>query len=329
MSKTLTIEELPPYGFTNSEWMYPVSTKIPPNMKIGGKPPDLATYRAWVQELAEELAQHVWPMRDSAKATWVGAARDTAMQLTQDDFVLLEDLKPTLYMPILGRANEAGTEFHHRWFFDVEDGYVIDPNSQPPAFKQWGQDHGKYDPSLPDDLTRKLFEDFNWDGTYASGELALQLKQYMQRPRAYQVAQLLGAFNYTYQFAHSAVSPALVNGHALQSTVAACHTYLKFKNDLAQYPGAAEYWAQFTVDVGDRRVFAGVHYPSDCIASWFCTLRLARHIFDDGADDARQFLWHAITNKSLVYAGIRQMIADDSDSSYAARLDWLAAEMGR
>ncbi len=75
---------------------------------------------------------------------------------------------------------------------------------------------------------------------------------------------------------------------------------------------------QFAVDIGDRRVFAGVHYPSDNISSWYAALRIIPHIFD--GQSAATFLWTAITTKSLVYGALLEHIAAHPSSPYRAPL---------
>lgn len=62
---------------------------------------------------------------------------------------------------------------------------------------------------------------------------------------------------------------------------------------------------QYMVDWGDRRVFAGVHYMTDNIASWWLAMTFVPFLFHDRpeiADLARQ----AIITRSRVYRDIQQ-----------------------
>jgi hypothetical protein len=68
---------------------------------------------------------------------------------------------------------------------------------------------------------------------------------------------------------------------------------------------------RFLIDTGDRRVFAGLHYPSDNVGSWFVAMRLCRHVYGEHAEEVRLGLWEAIRTHSVVY----QAILDASGSA--------------
>ena len=86
---------------------------------------------------------------------------------------------------------------------------------------------------------------------------------------------------------------------------------------------------QYMVDIGDRRVFAGVHYPSDNLASWFCALRLCDHFFSTAGQDAKTLMWEAISQHSAVYKAMASAIAKDANSPYAAPMKRLKEEADR
>lgn len=325
MNESLSISKLPPYGFINSEWMVGLGTAVPPGFELHGSPATVSQFRAWVADLASEIAENLWPMFDRPSGTWRGGAAETAIALTEADLELLEPLRLHLTSPIEAR----GVGAMHREFFDEEDGFVIDVAATPPSFRPVGSSYAKYDDLLPPGIVLKIRTAFRGDGIKASGELDLQLKQYLQRPRAFQVAALFGRNAYTYQWAKSAVSPSLVSGHALQASIAGCYAYLACKTDLSNTQDSVRYWSQFTVDMGDRRVFAGVHYPSDNLASWFTALRLAPHIFASQASDARNFLWQAISQRSAVYAAMKEASESEPFSPYVKPLQWLSDEASR
>lgn len=71
---------------------------------------------------------------------------------------------------------------------------------------------------------------------------------------------------------------------------------------------------QFGVDIGDRRVFAGVHYPSDNLSSWILALRLGREVFADPR--VWLFLAEAIQKRSAVY----QTLVSSGKSAYSDAL---------
>jgi hypothetical protein len=58
------------------------------------------------------------------------------------------------------------------------------------------------------------------------------------------------------------------------------------------------------VDWGDRRVFAGVHYMTDNIASWTLARRLIPFLFRSNAHEVENFAVQAISRHSQVFADI-------------------------
>ena len=93
------------------------------------------------------------------------------------------------------------------------------------------------------------------------GTFALQIKERLQRPRAYQVALIQGRAGFLHRPAATADTPSMCSGHCLQGSLAGCRV---FDSDARRMTNRSiEILQQFTVDIGDRRVFAGVHYPSD------------------------------------------------------------------
>ena len=62
---------------------------------------------------------------------------------------------------------------------------------------------------------------------------------------------------------------------------------------------------QLAVDIGDRRVFAGIHYPSDAIASWIVVKTLADHVFRNS--EVKGLLLEAIKTRSEVYAKLSKI----------------------
>jgi hypothetical protein len=255
-------------------------------------------WQLWRDSLIRDLESMLWPTYDLARRAW---SRPPDPALMDADFELMESLESQLDEPIRGRA---AVETKHRVFFDEEDDdYLL-----------FGHKYERYDPGLPkyllDGLTHIL-----WNGYDRKlGSLHFQLKQAFQRPRAYQVALLQ---NRTFEHLRSrlAATPSLVSGHCLQGCMAGVSAYVLF--GAAVDFASVEVLGQFTVDVGDRRVFAGVHYPSDNLASWYTALKLLPHIVDDSMlPSARSFLWQAISSQSIVYQGIRAHVDGDPKSPY-------------
>ena len=257
-------------------------------------------WQRWRDSLIRDLEATLWPTYDPAQGTW---SRPPDPALMDADFELMASLKSQLDEPIRGRA---AVETKHRVLFDEEDDdYLL-----------FGHKYDRYDPGLPqylrDGLTHIL-----WNGYDRKlGSLHLQLKQVFQRPRAYQVALLQGR-NFEHQRSRLAATPSLVSGHCLQGCMAGVSAYVLFGTSIDF--ASVEVLRQFTVDVGDRRVFAGVHYPSDNLSSWYTALKLLPHVVDHSMlPSARSFLWEAISSQSSVYRAIRAHVDADAKSPYKA-----------
>jgi len=262
-----------------------------------------AEFKRWRKDLVHELAALVWPTYDYRHHCW---SAEPSKKLLEADFELLSKLHLCLDDPINGVAKpEPGKDpvKHRQLFFEEDDVYIL-----------IGVKYERYDPAVPSniraDLPRFLISGF--DRKLAS--LSLQLKKHFQRPRAFQVALLTGR-TFSCLWAKLANTPSFVSGHCLQGSLAGVSAYLLFGRDLDLV--SADVLGQFTVDIGDRRVFAGVHYPSDNLGSWYTALKILPHVLDDSqVEPAREFLWDAISRKSIVFRHIAKHAHQHSDSVY-------------
>jgi hypothetical protein len=131
-----------------------------------------------------------------------------------------------------------------------------------------------------------------------------RLKEKFQRMRPYQAAYLLGKrHEFDYYGAATAFSPSVPSGHCLQGMLAACnilssHLSGKIKLDNPQLQSLK----QIAVDIGDRRVFAGVHYPSDNIASWYCMFQLIPVCFSKQQKPIRAFVQQSLLKSAVMTA---------------------------
>ena len=257
-------------------------------------------WQQWRDSLIQDLASVLWPTYDPGQGAW---SQPPNPALVDADFELLERLKSELDEPIRGRAAVPTT---HRVFFDEEDDdYLL-----------FGHKFERYDPALPRYLREDLTNIFLHGYDRKLGSLHFQLKQVFQRPRPYQVA-LIQNRNFEHLRSRLGATPSLVSGHCLQGSLGGVSAYLLFgaSVDFA----SVEVLGQFTVDVGDRRVFAGVHYPSDNLSSWYTALKLLPHVVSSSLlSSARSFLWDAISLQSVVYQAIRAHVDADPKSPYKA-----------
>jgi hypothetical protein len=264
-------------------------------------------WRQWRDSLIEDLASVLWPTYDQRQGAW---SQPPNAALVDADFELMDGLKSQLDEPVRGRAAE---QTKHRVFFDEEDDdYLL-----------FGHKYDRYDPALPrylrDELTTIMLNGYD----RKLGTLHLQLKQVFQRPRAYQVAFIQGR-KFEHLRSRLAATPSLVSGHCLQGCLAGVSAYVLFGASVDSV--SVEVLRQFTVDVGDRRVFAGVHYPSDNLASWYTALKLLPHVVNSAVlSSARSFLWDAISLQSVVYQAVRAHIETDPESPYKAAVALIEA----
>jgi len=305
--------ELPPWGQMDDALWADIMPPIPFDWRLkDGVEPSRKDWCEWLKTIAEGIGLLVWPVY--APGAWTDA---TVGRMLDADFELLAQLRHYIGFPIEG-VNP--TIVQHWDFFDDEDDRTI-------AF---GTGYERYDPTLPSEVVKCLPNVLTTGIVDKVGSLDLQLKIIFQRPRAYQVAFLQAREGFTYQSAATANSPSLVSGHCLQGSLAGCTAYATFVRSASLGATSAKVLQQFTVDVGDRRVFAGVHYPSDNLASWFTALNLVPRVFDEEvAPDIKAFLWEAINSRSIVFDAIKKhIVANPGTSPYEKVVEVMRAISG-
>ncbi len=283
----------PPYGHMNAGFMHDVWTRrVPLNFRVNGVPTDENGFARWVESLVGHMAEFLWPRYvHGATPHWNGAAALTAKDLTIADFELLKTLRAKLVETPVGR-DKSLTQTHKALFFSED-------------LKPWPT-YASYETALTPELLTKMQEamvktNFNF------GPAPLRFKALQQRPRPYQMALLLGIRDFAYEWAQSAVTPSIVSGHSLQGLLAGAGAYTTHMLELAKVASAPQHLQQWAVDVGDRRVFAGVHYPSDNLASWYVALHMCdNYVYGELGQEAKHFLWQAISKRSLVFEAMVQ-----------------------
>ena len=256
------------------------------------------SFQKWFDETVVLIADTIWPQYIPAKAAWVGAAADVKKmeELTNADLDLIIAIRernlidglPTTNL--LARGNgDAGCPPHSTWF------------SEEDKVNSFAAKHKLYDYNTTEARSRLMKESYFRDHfAKESGFVSTMIKQRLQRPRPYQMAVSFGKTNFTWLHAASADSPSACSGHSLQGLCAVggiIETLLLKKVHLADDSWDAI--EQYGVDIGDRRVMAGVHYPSDNLISWLILLSFADHVYRDS--QVKQRLYHAITKRSIVY----------------------------
>jgi PAP2 superfamily protein len=279
---------LPPYGVLTDGLQEDLNTslEVPADVCIG---PDsdmkarLEWWREWKNETKLLIARTLWPEWDVDHQQWCGNAVQKMYDLTAIDLDIVAMLRATVIRQEIPNSplRSADCPVHEAFYRSEDD-------------NPWFAQYKFYDSSLSTDLINTLqlvYDTRAWD-KYGSSHL--QFKMIFQRPRPSQTVYLLKKPSMRPFRAISAGSPSLCSGHSLQALlgVGAVIEHILL-NDIKFSPDSWHALHQHAVDIGDRRVFAGVHYPGDNIASWIIAMRLASHVFRTA--EVKKHLWDAIS----------------------------------
>ena len=109
--------------------------------------------------------------------------------------------------------------------------------------------------------------------------------------------------DFIYNIASTSITPSMCSGHSLMGVMCEGGTLeLLLDRGVTFNRDQAITHAQWSVDIGDRRVMAGVHYPSDNICSWIIFLLAAQFLFHRPI--VALLMGYAIRNLSFVYKTI-------------------------
>ena len=248
------------------------------NMPFGETSAEIIPFRAMrpncvtdelIDCIANQIASNLWPLYDPQSQSWPNPYRLPFSDLATADIEMMASLSGNLKnSPCVCNLPPHQTLFAHE---DLSNAEVINSLE-------------RYVYKKSDEVNRTPL------GIFAKSELGncvglpIELKLRFQRMRPFQAAFLLNTANFSYLGARSAYSPSLPSGHCFQGAYVACRIYEAHLADARRLSLTAiqlENLKHFAVDVGDRRVFAGVHYPSDNIASWFAMASIIPHCFSE------------------------------------------------
>jgi hypothetical protein len=253
----------------------------------------------WREKLATLLATVLWPRYDPSTASWQGIAVDKILELTAADFKLLRELRQLHDATVtVGLAATV-----HSTLMLIED-----DNRLQETLRQYLT--GNCAPAIVERHERTYLPGLS----RKAGTVDLQMKRIFQRPRAYQMAFMMGEEWFSHQHAKGAVSPALISGHCFQGAMGGVAAR-EFGSQIGIDEATSKALQRHAVDVGDRRVFAGVHYPSDNLSSWITALLIGPLV---GAESV--WLWDGIHRDSAVFARIDKAAATDPSSPFTPAL---------
>ena len=301
---TTRVVSFPPYG----------QMPAPLERLIGGgveKPSDWHAFDEWPGwhlKLVRLINIVLWPTYDHAAGKWTDGPAVALMQpLTEADFRLLLKLRRVLDESVGERALFIMEDLSSV----VDSGKVVLERGLPRTLRQYLDSHAGTT------AIESLAQGYLRGVVAKSGHFGLEVKRLLQRPRAYQMSKIMGVAGFSSEDANSAVTPAMISGHCMQTCMAGIAAFDEARK-LSLNANAVRMLQQHTVDVGDRRVFAGVHYPSDNISSWIMSLLMQPKVCTDF--EGHKWLWEGITKRSRVYAAIEAELARDKKSPYAASM---------
>lgn len=299
--------ELPPYGLINAENAAFLSKRpVPERFRLDPAsrvPSGADEWESWLAALAQEMSNFLWPIYRSG--AWTGDAGDSAAALTRADFGLLRTLQLKMSERILGQGAITARQI---------DAFLTEDDAPP------GSTFEFYQSKFPAMLNAELKASILTGGRDIARPASQGLKKVFQRPRPHQVAMLWGIEELVVQPSKSAITPAMISGHCVQGALALAQVQASMGDVLTGTTGLLDDVQRFLIDTGDRRVYAGLHYPSDNLGSWFVALRLCEHVYGIDSDTVRRNLWEAIQKHSAVFHAISKT---GTASPYAPLLDRL------
>ncbi|MEZ5400123.1 MAG: phosphatase PAP2 family protein [Bryobacteraceae bacterium] len=279
---------------------------LPSSVRVSKTPPadwrgSREDFESWLETSLASLRELLWPE--------FGPPGSIAMQrmvaLTYADLDLMVEIRSGRLMdavpfsPVRHLACPPHGEF-----------YQFEDNQKPHSP---GELHWNYDRQIdPDQFLKAIPRLFlRGQSRKAPASNVVFFKEQMQRPRPFQAAKLLGYDEFTHEAAITALHPSIISGHCYQGLlgVAGVFEYI-FLNEIEMTEDSLLALRQYAVDFGDRRVMAGVHYPSDNIASWLLALDICDRVcHPDVGARVKSELWLAVSHRSEIY-GLASLAAE-------------------
>jgi PAP2 superfamily len=292
--------QLPPYGKMSEEYGKLLQDPPMPDWRRDEPEPErTARFEKWRVEMRDRLAKHVCPYYDQSSG-WKGDAAARAVDATKAEITVMID-------HLQGKASYLGKK-------------PVSDNLQADSFVH---DH-LYHFRLEDDLKAPLAVNYEeYDCKLTPGQLnharsvmddayskktggLFYFKGEFLRPRPYQTSMIFGRHEFTSRTARTALHSAFPSGHCVEGMLFTCALADSwFTDNAVPSLGSLASLRQFAVDFGDRRVFAGVHYPADNIASWIIALNLIPDLYRN-REKILEFAFRAIVEHSTVYKVVQE-----------------------
>jgi hypothetical protein len=284
----LSINDISPYGWLNTECSVEFKRGLA-DFGFGS----LVLEAFFTEKIVLPIAMCAWPRWDYKNCKWLqDTSKNSAVSLTLADLDIMQNLHgiPNGSDPLFNTARPSGIAVaHNKLHYDLFG--IEDSDARLARILSY------YVPYLPP-LNLSQVRSVDDIATYI-----FRTKGLFQRPRPATLGLMLKKEIRVYR-AITALHPSLVSGHATQAMFIAIELYLQLMKSTSPsgWQAALQY---FAVDMGDRRVFAGVHYPSDNLASWFMLTKLAPYIWPNDYKLVRNFI-HGALEHSVVYKATLQ-----------------------
>jgi len=282
----------------------------------------------FISTTTSQISDHLWPKFNKDTVDWSGDAADQCVDATEKEIeIMIEEFQKYKktndgFSSILQEIPNTGSEpgdhynFDHMFHFQAEDSIrkEIGKHSGEEIFASHTQG-ANFISYCPDIDVSTFHNQFYGDrGRKLKG--LFDYKDTFQRPRPYQTAMIFGRPEFVTHIGkrgvHTGVTPSLISGHCLQGILLSCKVLEIWINNGASNNDCKDKLAQYAVDYGDRRVFAGVHYPIDNISSWIIALQIIPHIYKHH-EEILEFAKGAITEKSYVYEVIKKRYGQENE----------------
>jgi len=275
--------------------------------------------RWWFHTL-RSITRHLWPRYDRERRAWAGESVRFMTKLTEADLHLMLQIQHPhrggrqFEKPPTSGLRPPGT-VTHRHLFRLED-----QNDGANMF----DNYGVYNRNV-DSTTLAAISNLCWAGDDTKQTpVAYLFKRVLERPRPMQMALRFGHHNFNYENATSSLTPSMCSGHCIQSLLSVGTVIERFLGDGLLTADLISTLPQWAVDIGDRRVLAGVHYPTDSLCSWVIFLQMADFVYDQPhAIEVKRLLGDAITTKSYIYQKIVEFARTAEGAIYQEPLDLL------
>lgn len=270
-------------------------------------------FNEWQLKQIEHAAMAIWPRYDFATQAWVGDAQNHADEMTKMELGIMKKAfqkDGQFYLKSKPNCPTYKSDLTHEHLFNYEDSKRSKPKDRP---EEWLA--GRLNPwnvlfLYEDTLTseqRDLAKIVSNIGYLIEKKVAgfLWFKGQLQRPRPYQAALLFSHLEFHVESAFTAMHSSIPSGHSFMGALMACsvlEAWLDREIDATEDQLKA--LAHFGMDQGDRRVFAGVHYPSDNVVSWALAVNLIPKIYRHSGV-ILAFMQNAIKSHSAVYDVIK------------------------